>query len=254
VAVGAMVCAAFFADLFKVKILPQGIASLGLAVWLIYTVDHLLDAMKLKEKASTARHQFHHRYFNFLVAVVAIAICAEMILIFFLRAQIFRSGVMLAGLVIVYIFANRWLKYVKEIAAAFIYCLGVWLPVFSLRPDAFDFNGILLIIPFGLIVLTNLILFSWMDFERDRSDGQQSMITLLGKKSGAVIVIVLSLMIVAILVLSFETFPWDVVIIYGLMILTLTIIFINPKYFNVNDRFRYLGDLIFLFPLLHWII
>jgi 4-hydroxybenzoate polyprenyltransferase len=254
VAVGAMICAAFFADLFTVTILPQGFASLGLAVWLIYTVDHLLDARKLKDKASTMRHQFHHIHFKLLIALVIIAICIEMILIFFLRAQIFRSGVVLAAMVVVYILLNRWIKYAKEIAAAAIYCLGVWLPVFSLKPDLMDFKNVVLMLPFGLIVLTNLILFSWMDYEKDCRDQQQSMITLIGKKQGTFIIIALFIALIVIFVFAFKFFPGDVVFIYGLMALALIFIFFKQKYFHENDRFRYLGDLIFLFPLLHWIL
>ena len=43
VAIGAVVNARFFAHLFGVPILHQGLISLGLAIWIIYTTDHLLD-------------------------------------------------------------------------------------------------------------------------------------------------------------------------------------------------------------------
>lgn len=46
---------------------------LPLAVWVIYTGDHLLDAYRLQDQASTPRHRFHHRHFKLLLALAVIA-------------------------------------------------------------------------------------------------------------------------------------------------------------------------------------
>jgi hypothetical protein len=254
VATGAVVCAAFFADLFSVTILPQGLAALGLAVWIIYTIDHLLDARKLKDKASTARHQFHHLHFKILFAIWIVMVCIEVILIFFLRTQIFRSGLILAAIVILYILINQWLKYAKEVAGALLYCGGILLPVFALKPHLFNFNSIFLIAPFVLIVLTNLILFSWMDYEKDKMDAQPSIVTLAGKKTGTLILLFLFFCITIALFFSFNDLSRDVFVIYGLMTSVLLYIFLKPDLLNTNDRFRYMGDAIFLLPLLHWVL
>ena len=47
VAAGAMVCAAFFAPIFKMELRTDTLVSLGISVWIIYSADHLLDAYKL---------------------------------------------------------------------------------------------------------------------------------------------------------------------------------------------------------------
>src|SRR5690606_20107856 len=39
---------------------------LGLAVWCIYTFDHLLDAKQIGKQASTFRHAFHQKNFKVL--------------------------------------------------------------------------------------------------------------------------------------------------------------------------------------------
>ncbi|NJL13528.1 MAG: hypothetical protein HC913_11335 [Microscillaceae bacterium] len=43
------------------------LAALGLTVWLIYTLDHLLDAYQIPPPAHTLRHRFHQQYFGLLV-------------------------------------------------------------------------------------------------------------------------------------------------------------------------------------------
>src|SRR6218665_3126042 len=137
VAGGAVVCALFFARLFGVTILPQGLLSLGLAVWIIYTTDHLLDAWRLKKEASTMRHRFHQRHFRVLFILLCVASSVELVLILFLRKSVFYGGLYLSGGVIFYILINRWLKYFKEVTAALLYSAGVLLPVFSLRSAPF---------------------------------------------------------------------------------------------------------------------
>jgi 4-hydroxybenzoate polyprenyltransferase len=253
VAAGAVVCAAFFADLFHVRILPQGLAALGLAVWIIYTTDHLMDAAKLKEHASTIRHQFHYRYFRLLSVFLFLGFCVEMILIFFLREQVFRSGIFLAVIVIVYILLSSWLKYLKEIAGALLYCSGVLLPGLSLQQQPPDSKLIPLILPFALIVLINLILFSWMDYEEDNRDKQQSIITLLGRTRGKIILTFLFFCVAIAIAISFRSLRMDVFLIYTLMAGCLMWIFLYPDLFHKNNAFRYLGDGIFLLPLIHWL-
>ena len=62
VSIGAVISAMFFAEVLQVKILPYGLATLALTVWIIYTIDHLRDARAIGTKASTARHLFHQHY------------------------------------------------------------------------------------------------------------------------------------------------------------------------------------------------
>jgi L-asparagine transporter-like permease len=254
VAGGAVSCAAFFADVFDVSILPQGLIALGLAVWIIYTLDHLLDARRLQQRASTIRHQFHYTHFKTLSVVVVIVFCVELILIFFLREQIFRRGILLSLMVIVYISISHWLKYAKEIAGALLYSCGVLLPALSLKDQLFGFRTLTVVAPFVLIVLTNLILFSWMDYEQDKRDGQPSIITLLGKKMGSFVLLFLFFCIAIVLLFSFRSLPRDVFFIYSFMTSVLLYIFLKPHLFNSNDRFRHVGDGIFLLPLIHWLV
>ncbi|MEZ5145535.1 MAG: hypothetical protein R2759_00215 [Bacteroidales bacterium] len=60
----AILSAAFASRIFSVT---PGVAYwfiLPIAVWVVYTSDHLVDAYRLKEKAHTPRHLFHHQNFQ----------------------------------------------------------------------------------------------------------------------------------------------------------------------------------------------
>lgn len=249
VATGAVVNALFFAHLFEVHILPQGLASLGIAVWIIYTTDHLLDASRLKEAASTERHRYHQQHFKVLSMLLCVAFLVEFILIFFLRKPIFYSGLWLSAGVGVYILVNRWLRYFKEVTGALLYSSGVMLPALSFRQEPFSLSDQLMIVQFALIVLINLILFSWMDYEKDLKDRHRSLITYLSKRSGAII---LTLLFIALAVLHVFTLPVYQVatLIFISMSGVLLMLFLFHTYFKREERFRFLGDAVFFLPAL----
>src|SRR5882724_5927551 len=131
VAAGAIVSALFFAKIFQVVILPYGMISLGLTVWIIYTADHLIDAREIKQPASTERHRFHQRYFKPLFILLIIAGGIDATQLFFIRKTVFFEGLGLAFLIVVYFLLQRHLRFLKEIIGAVLYTGGVVLIPFS---------------------------------------------------------------------------------------------------------------------------
>lgn len=248
VALGAMICSVFFARLFHSTIFPQGIAALGLAVWIIYTIDHLIDVKKLSRAASTFRHQFHQQHFKFLSITVVIAICLGFILILFIRKQLFLNGVVFAAFTFLYILTNRWLSYFKELASAVLYCGGVLLPSISFHQKIFLLVDYLIMIQFFLLALINLILFSWMDYERDLHSNQPSIILKIGKNKSR---FVLKFLFVFLFCLITFLFSWTqfISLIFLSMAGILFFIFLTPKYFRDEYSFRFVGDMIFFFPI-----
>jgi 4-hydroxybenzoate polyprenyltransferase len=247
VALGAVICAAAFAKVFDVHVLPQGFIVLGIAVWMIYTVDHLLDAKQLKGNASTYRHRFHQEHFKLLVILVIICALIELTLIFFLRKPVFHNGLWLGLGVCVYIIINRWLHYFKEVAGALLYSSGVLLPALSLNENTLQLIDRLLIAEFVLVALINLVLFSWMDYERDIKDKHKSLITLAGKQAGVGIIYFLSGVLVVLTLVTVST-HFNMTIVLAFMTMVLIFIFRFSTFFNQKDRFRYLGDAIFFLP------
>jgi hypothetical protein len=101
VAVGAVCSSVWFAIMFGVK--PGGVAftALGLTVWLIYTLDHLMDARTIKNKATAKRYQFHQQHFSILGITWVMAIVCDGVLVFFMRKEILFDGIWLSALVII---------------------------------------------------------------------------------------------------------------------------------------------------------
>jgi 4-hydroxybenzoate polyprenyltransferase len=203
--------------------------------------------------ASTFRHRFHQRHFKSLTGLLLTASVIELMLLFFLRKQIVYNGLWLGLGVIVYVIINRWLKYFKEVAAALLYTSGVLLPAFSLKQSSFSTSDLLVIAQFFVIVLTNLILFSWMDYERDVEDQRDSLVTQSGQKRVRIIILFLFAFFF-LLTLFAPLANWRTSVVLISMDMVLFLIFLLPNTFRRDERFRFLGDAIFFLPILTFIL
>lgn len=255
IVVGAVICALFFAKIFGVTVLPYGLISLGLTVWIIYTADHLLDAKKVQQTASTQRHRFHQKYFKVLFVLMAVAAIVDFALLFFIREKIFETGLLLSVGVAVYFFLQRYLKFMKEISGALLYASGVLLIPMSLI-HSISTSQLILVIQFILTALINLVLFSWIDKSHDERDKHSSFATAMGENLTQLFLIVLFIVQTVLIIVKFSSdmlsgSNFKLEFIFILMNAVLLFIAIRKKYFEVNDRYRLLGDAIFLLPLIY---
>jgi 4-hydroxybenzoate polyprenyltransferase len=249
VALGSVCSALFFSKVFRVSLLPYALTVLAITVWVIYTVDHLLDARKVSAPASTERHQFHQRNFAVLARVVLIAIVVNGVLIFFIRKPVLVGGIYLISAVGVYLLVQPYLKVSKEIVIALLYTLGVTLPSLAVTDIARQEWPWTLLVQFFLTALTNLILFAWFDRENDRKDKRGSFVVSLGEKNTVSIIWILLILSVTL------TFTSGTGASYFILAgdLILLIIFAGRSFFERHDRFRLLGDAIFFIPLVYWL-
>ena len=239
----------YFSHILEINVRPVSLAVLGLTVWVIYTIDHLLDARSLKVPATTVRHKFHQDHFKVLAiaSVLVAAVCG--LLLVFLRTKIFMWGLGLLALVVVYMFSNKFLKYVKELIAALLYTVGVLLPNLS----QLDFSMVLsqqnFIVFFFLVALTNLVLFSWFEVDADRVHNSSSIAVHLGESRTKALVIFLFLAQLFIIILKFYS-DNDIVTLFLMLSVSsgLVIIFLAPNFFRQHDRYRLIGDAVFLLP------
>jgi hypothetical protein len=250
VAAGAACSALFFAQMFQIDVLPIGIFSLGLTVWIIYTCDHLLDARKVKTRASTRRHLFHQVNYKWLVRVMCVAIIADGIIIIFIRRPVFIAGLFLAAAVAVYLVVHRYMPFFKEMFIAVLYTLGVLLPSLTLTEVARQQWPMLVIVQFVLTALVNLLVFSWFDRERDARDGSVSFVTVTGEKGSRACILLLS---TTVFLLTPFAEPAGAAYTVAAMNAVLLVIFLIPGFFERNDRFRILGDAVFFMPLVYYL-
>lgn len=248
VAAGAVIGAAFFARILGVDLLVQGLVVLGLTVWLIYTADHLLDAYLMKHPASSARHKLHQHYFRPLLVALIIVGVVDIVVAFYIRRQLIEPGIIFGAACGVYLLLNRWLRYMKEIVAAVLYTGGVLLPSWSLAGSV-SFDQVIVVVQFVMIVLANMFCFAWLSYEEDLRDEQQSMVTLFGvavtRRLLAATFVILGIFFFVPISAEY-TYTRLVLAPMGLVMLS---IFLFPRYFGKEDRFRVVGDAVFLIPL-----
>ena len=260
VAVGSFSSYLFFSDLFNVK--PNFIVASGLSIglWVIYTLDHLLDGLSIGVNASSVRHREHFLKHKLITRLILSGLLSLIGLSFWLPETYYSYILFLCMLTSLHFWINYTLsvrfialRYFKEVFVAFVVTIGfVITPTFEAQSDINVNQVICVFLFFYLINLSNLFLFSYFDKERDQKDNMITIAQFYGlEKLGGLIylgigvsfiVLVISFMYGYIVGVSF--------LIFLAMQTTLLGIIIFPSFFRTNDRYRFFGDLIYLYPLI----
>lgn len=243
IVIGAVILLRFFCAHFGVNPGWEVYVLLGGSVWLIYTVDHLRDAIK-EVRSGRDRYLFHKVYRKPLVAGVFLVLGMMTALLFFIPPIILKGGTALASLSLIYLLVqHRLARFLsKEFYVALIYTSGI-LMVPMLLSEVYDWRIFIMLF---LLTFINLILFSWFEGKEDTLDGFKSIATELGKKHlEKLIIILLSVgLATSFSVLNFLTLYFTLAFtIYGLMV-------ISPPWFEKSHRYRTIGDGVFLLPIL----
>lgn len=252
VVAGSVICSLFFARIFEVPVSLYALGALGLTVWIIYTIDHLRDAMIIPKLASTDRHRFHQQNFTTVLIILAVVILIDFVMISYIPIQVLGYGFVLGLLVVVYLVFQRYLKFLKEIFVACLYTGGILLP--SLTITEWDLQPVhyILIGQFFITALINLLLFSLFDYEQDRHHQQHSFVTWFGLSSTRKGILILGLLNV-LSCMWLWSFNYKVAIIFMLMNIMLLTILLFQKYFVSNNYYRIMGDAIFFIPVFYLI-
>ncbi len=260
VAVGSFSSYLFFSDLFNIK--PNYIVASGLSIglWVIYTLDHLLDGLSIGGNASSVRHREHFLKHKQIARLILFGSISLIVLSFWLPETYYSYIVFLCVVTSLHFWINYTLsvrfialRHFKEVFVAFVVTIGfVITPILEAQPFK-DVNQLIYIfIFFYLINLSNLFLFSYFDKERDQKDNMITIAHFYGLDKlrwliylgvgVSFIVLVISYMHGYISGVSF--------LIFLAMQTTLLGIIIFPSFFRTNDRYRFFGDLIYLYPLI----
>jgi 1,4-dihydroxy-2-naphthoate octaprenyltransferase len=262
VAFGALGGGCMAAKYLDQKMLWIWYVILPVAVWVIYTGDHLLDARRLGEHASTERHRFHHRHFWVLATLAGIGgmVCLVMALVFMTPTGLF-FGFAMAGVVVIHLLMVRWVGertspwLVKEFGVAVAYALGIWgLPLIK-SGQWQAAAGIIPMVQFLLLALVNLLEFSLFEFESDSKDGHTSFVRALGKRQSIRLIrMILGLVAslgVVLLLLDDRQSVVALEMIYALMAAMLAILLYRKAWFSQHERYRAWGDAAFFLPFLY---
>ena len=254
---GACICALFVARFLDVELPWPAVAALGIAAWLIYTIDHLIDAKKIKHPATIERHRIHQERFHEITTLSIVVAILGFALLFFVPAKIIYSGITLFFFlpfyfVILHLMGSKPSHY-KEIIIALVYSLGIFLGPFSMNDWVIDMEAAVIFFQFAIIAFINLYTFSLYEYGLDSKDGHPSMVILLGvKRSRDLVKILFSVLILSIVgLMIYNPLVWRVMVIYLLMLIVLGLVFLKRPWFEKNELYRVLGDAVFYIPVLY---
>lgn len=250
VALGAVACAFFFAEAFQIDVLPQGFAALGITVWCIYTADHLLDARTIRQPASTERHRLHQVRFPQLLTALIAGIIVDFALAFLIRTQLLLAGMVVGLVSALYLVLSRRLLVFKEITGALLYTTGVLVPVWGIYRGTLLNSQLVLVGTFAILVLINILLFALLSHDEDVKDRQPSIVQVIGTRWTRLLLTLLFFLVVMLNAGNITTVNWTQQAVMLMMTLGLLVIFLFPGYFRQHERFRLLGDAVFLCPVL----
>lgn len=247
VVAGAVVSALFFGRFLGVTLPGNSVAALALTVWIIYTVDHLRDAMTIPKIASTDRHRFHQRHFRKILGMLMVVAILDAVLVSSLSADLLRMGAVLGLIVLLYLMLQRYLKFLKEFFVACLYTAGIILPSLTIAHPDIQPIHYLIFGKFFMTALMNLLLFSLFDYQEDQHQKQHSFVTWFGPGSTRGGIVLLALLNIA---SGFRVWAFDarVAIVFILMNLVLLVVLLFGRALVTNNYYRILGDAVFLIP------
>jgi len=227
---------------------------LGLSVWIIYILDRLLDNKKI-DNHPTERHIFHRQNAMALWCFIGLLTLICSILVFYLPVNILIFGIIIFLFTGLYLFiiskipSKNTLQYYKEPITSFVYISGVYGTTILQNPTI---SSLLIGFVFLLIVFQNLILFSLLEFKKNANAFNLAEHFGIKKSNAIIISITFIILILGYYLTYFSTSDYQnsVVIIEILMSIILLIINLFDNFFLVNDRYRWVGDSIFILPLL----
>ncbi|GAA0879880.1 hypothetical protein GCM10009119_28490 [Algoriphagus jejuensis] len=175
VAIGAMAGMLFFEELLGASLHWPAYVLLGMAVWSIYTIDHLLD-VRNKELPLSPRRAFHQSNWKPLTLVLSMTILIGMIGAFWwfgwgkeLQLTLVLTGLICGSNLLIRKIGPGWMK---ELSIAVFYVVGiVWLPL--LRSAGLDlvWQSVIFLPMYMGIAFLNLLMLSFLDQDEDRTVG-----------------------------------------------------------------------------------
>ena len=258
VTLGAVVMAYFVAAQMEVSMSWNMALGLAIAIWLTYTLDHLIDARRHEGDPANPRHLFHKVYFRPLCIAAAAVFAGGLFNLAFLPVRTIAFGLVLILMVVFYFLVVHGLfkkgRGIKELSGALIYTLGIFTAPFSLVPEL-EMHHILLLLQVLVIVTINLFLFPVFEYRVDREDNVASVATERGEVwvrsrlryfFGLFLLLLIPGLWPGLWSVGTLWFPGQLTL--ALMALLLWLLFRYPLFFERREVYRVVGDGVFLLP------
>jgi 4-hydroxybenzoate polyprenyltransferase len=259
---GAISTAHFTAALFKSDLDFSFYWLLGSTVWVIYTLDHLLDGRKREPEELSFRHRLHADWrVPLTIIVISVIIFNALVVTLYTRESVVRSGAVLSAFVVLYflLVAHSRLRHItglKEIGVAAGAVSGmVILPALE-GSTTLDMAFFVYVTAFFFLNLCNLTIFSMSDLLADSKSGFRSLATDLGRdKTKQLAYNLLGLCFLMFGVWTFlvqHPIKMVVAIIFLSMMHTLGFLLIQYGQESAEEKVRFWGDFIYVLPTPIW--
>ncbi len=265
IVLGALASSCFAARLFGTDPGYVWWITLALTVWLLYTGDHMLDALRHKKKVEREMHYFMLKHRKLVIYSLGVVAVVNFILIInLLDKELFKYALVLAGLVLLFyamrhVFRkNRILQIPGEFFVMLLYMAGTWLgPAVALEANFEAGHGMIALIFLG-VLLMNLGVISLYDIKLDSRMGIASLANLLGIKRTRNLLLGTAIAIYLISLLQFLVFEMDhfskyALILVGMCTILLLVLY-YPSRFRKNDYFRLAADAVLMMGFLALLI
>ncbi|WP_258103097.1 hypothetical protein [Marinoscillum sp. MHG1-6] len=250
IVLGAIVFLAFLEKHYSQEIQLTVYFALAAAVWLIYTADHLIDSAQAE---GSPRRRFHQKYYKVLIFIGGLIFILAILNLPFLPGEVLRSGAVLSAscisyLLLVFFFKRLW---VKEVLVAVGYAIGIFLAPLSML-NRLDASDTMMVVQLFIIALINLVIFSRFDIEEDTGQGFGSIAIRIGLRNTDTLIKALILLsaVLSVIGLNLGHGIFFIQLSYLMMTGVLAIVDYWPSYFNINERFRLVGDAVFYVPVI----
>lgn len=247
---GAVISSLFLAQLFGVELTQAKLVGLAIAIWLIYTFDHLRDAYKAEGAVINPRHAFHQQYFKSLVGISLVVFALGLYNLQFLPEPTLRLGFVLVGLTSLYFLYLIYSKkaFSKEIFAATVYVAGIATAPISLLQN-FKFEYLLILFIFWLLALSNLFLIPLFEEDLDKAQDEGSVVRHQGRyRVQGWLPWILGLSFLINLLYLFLAADIAGFLVFTAMHLALAMLLVKPLWFEKYQLYRIISDGIFFLP------
>lgn len=262
VVAGALICSRFAEKVLQIAE-PTTVYNtcLALSIWLVYTIDRLIDITRKESKQLSKRHLFHKEHKRVLWPAVAVVfLLNSWLAVTLLTYAMLVFGLLVVSGVTAYLIvvnmlpagSSRWFQ--KEPLIALVYTTGVWGSKLWLAPSIPFRAFMVIVVPFFLLALMNLLVFSYFETDTDKENNQRSLSTLLGSETVGKIIMVLFALI---LTINLTMIRMDATPLYLMISITRTAmtfilfsLFYRSEFFYENEQYRLIGDAVFMLPVI----
>jgi 4-hydroxybenzoate polyprenyltransferase len=250
----------FFA-LKLLNVIPNPVwwVVLPMAVWVIYSTDHILDSFKKKNESVILRHKYYFENKITLITItILLGITAIILSLLYPELLIFKAGAILSMIIVLYFITinifDKKINIPKEFVIAFVYTSGIFMAPIIWFGTLPSFTVLFIMCCIFLLAWAEGIMISWFDFDNDIKDGHNSFTVMFGKQKTRYFLLLLhitiELAILTLLFLAFNLTLLYILLIILIMNLLLALVIMFPNSFLSTNYHRFIGEGVFLLPAL----